>query len=305
MSRNHALFAVVAAALVGVAAPRIAHADLKIAATVPDLAALAQEIGGGHVKVRALSLHTQDPHFVDAKPSLALVVNKADLLLAVGLGLEVGWLPTLQNSARNPKVRRGAAGYLDCSQFVQLRDKRATADRSAGDIHPGGNPHYLYDPRAAAACADGIAAKMAALDPGNAAAYRRNLAAFKKRLAKRVTAWEKRLAPHRGAPIVTYHRSWVYLTGWLGLTEVAYLEPKPGVRPSPRHIAQVIRLARQRKVKLVLQEVYYPDRTGRLVSGKIGARLVQVSAGADVGKGQGYIARMDAVIDALAAALGE
>jgi zinc/manganese transport system substrate-binding protein len=304
MYRNLASVSLLAGLLAGLLAPARAAADLTVVATVPDLAALARDIGGTHVKVSALSLATQDPHWVDARPSATLELNRADLLLAVGMELELGWLPTLQTGARNPRVQPSGPGYLECARQVSALDVPAgRVDRSMGDIHPGGNPHYLHDPRQALACARGIAGRMAELDPANAAAYRAGLDAFERRLAARRALWERRMAPYRGTPIITYHRSWTYLTSWLGLQEIAYLEPKPGIRPSPTHVAAVIRLGKERKVRVVLQEIYYPSNTGTLVAKQLGARLVAVPGGADFHAGQGYIERMDALVDQLEAAL--
>lgn len=304
MNRYLASASLLAGLLAGLLAPTRAAADLTVVATVPDLAALAREIGGAHVKVSALSLATQDPHWVDARPSAALELNRADLLLAVGMELETGWLPTLQTGARNPRVQAGGRGYLACAHLVTALDVPAgRVDRSMGDIHPGGNPHYLHDPRQALACARGIAGRLAELDAANAAAYRAGLDAFERRLEARRAVWERRMAPYRGAPIITYHRSFTYLTSWLGLKEIAYLEPKPGIRPSPTHVAGVIRLGKENKVRVVLQEVYYPSNTGALVAKQLGARLVTAAGGADFHAGQGYIERMDALVDALEAAL--
>ena len=284
--------------------PARAHADLAVVATVPDLAALAREIGGTHAKVSALSLATQDPHWVDPRPSATLELNRADLLLAVGMELEIGWLPKLQTGARNPKVQASGRGYLECASLVKPLDVPAgRVDRSMGDLHPSGNPHYLHDPRQALMCARGIAARMAELDPANAQAYRANLAGFERRLEARRAVWEQRLAPYRGTPIVTYHKSWVYLTQWLGLVEIAYLEPKPGIQPSPTHVAQVIRVGKQRGVKVLLQESYYPANAGTLAAKQIGARLLALPGGADFRAGQGYIERMDALVDQLEKAL--
>lgn len=287
-----------AAALLVVPAP--AHAGLDIVATVPDLAAIAKEIGGSKASVTSLSLHTQDPHWVDAKPSLALDVSRADLLLAVGAELEIGWLPTLLVGARNPKVQRGGSGYLECAGTVSLLDVPAgPVDRSQGDIHPTGNPHYLHDPRAAAVCARSIAARMSELDPGGSSTYKRNLDDFLARLDARRELWEQRMARHRGAPVITYHRSWAYLLAWLGLREAAALEPKPGIAPSPRHVAQVIGLGRSKGVKVLLQEAYLPGRTGQLVASKIGARQVSAPGGTNFHGGQSYIEHIDEIISML------
>lgn len=292
-------------ALLAALVPGSARADLDVVATVTDLAAIAREVGGNHVTVTALTLPTQDPHWVDAKPNLTLQVNKADLLLAVGLDLEVGWLPVLQTGARNAKVQRGGRGFLECAQFVRpLEVPTGPVDRSMGDIHPGGNPHYLYDPRNAAACARGVAARMAELDPANATAYRANAERFAQQLEARRSAWEKRMSPHRGQAVITYHRSWVYFTTWLGLNTVEYLEPKPGIPPSPRHVANVIRTGKQRGVTVLLQESYYPSKTGALVASKIGAKLVQLPGGTDVASGQTYLQHMDGLVSQLAKAMG-
>ncbi|RMH43144.1 MAG: zinc ABC transporter substrate-binding protein [Deltaproteobacteria bacterium] len=292
------------AALAAVFIPSAARADLDVVATVPDLAALAKEVGGARVRVRTLALPTQDPHYVDAKPSLALALNRADLLLAVGLDLEIGWLPTLQTGARNPRIQVGADGFLDCSQFVTPLDVPVgPVDRSKGDIHPRGNPHYLTDPRAAEAVARGIAARMAQLDPDGAADYRANLAAFTRRLAAARRGWEARAAKWSGRSVVPYHNSFHYLTDWLRLSVVAYLEPKPGVKPSPGHVAKVIALGRRQRVRAVLLEDYYPAATAKLAAAKMGAKLIVVPGGAHVDDGQTYIQRMDQVVGLLEEAL--
>jgi zinc/manganese transport system substrate-binding protein len=283
---------------------RDARADLRVVATVPDLAAIARDIGGSHASVTALSLHTQDPHFVDAKPSLALELNKADLLLAVGMDLEVGWLPTLLTGARNGDIQVGSRGYLDCSRFVTALDvPAASVDRSAGDVHRGGNPHYLHDPRAAAKVARGIADRMSELDPDHAEAYANNVTAFVDKLDQARKGWESRLASARGVAVIGYHKSWVYLADWLGLVEVAFLEPKPGVPPSPSHVAKVLVLARKQKVKLVLQEEYYPDDTAKLVADKVPAALLRLPAGANFKGGQGYLERIEAAVQNIEDAL--
>jgi zinc/manganese transport system substrate-binding protein len=280
-----------------------ARAEIKIVASVPDLAALAKEVGGAQVSVKTLSLPTQDPHFIDAKPSLALELNRADVLLLVGLDLEIGWLPTLLVGARNPHIQTGSTGYLDCSQFVHKLDlPTGSVDRSHGDIHPAGNPHYLHDPRAAAAVVQGMAARLGEIDPGHRAVYAANRDAFLARLATARAGWEKRMAPHRGAPIVAYHKTWSYVLDWLGLEAVDYLEPKPGIPPNPQHVANLINVARARKVHVILQESYYPDAASRLVADKIPAELVRVPGGTNFAAGESYVQHIDAMIDALAKA---
>lgn len=278
-----------------------AHARVEVVATVPDLAALAREVGGPDVGVTLLALPTQDPHFVDAKPSMALALSRADLLLAIGLDLEIGWLPTLQVGARNPRIQVGAAGYLECAQFARLLEVPTTKlDRSQGDVHAGGNPHYLVDPRNAAAVATGIARKLAELDPAHAAAYDARLQAFLGKLGAARKRWEQTLAGLRGKSVLTYHRSWVYLADWLGFTVVAELEPKPGIPPTAAHITRVLTLARQKGVTLILQEAYYPAQTSKLVASKLPGQLVVLDGGA--GASEGYVERMDRLVATLAKA---
>lgn len=285
-------------------APKLAHAELEVVATVPDLAAIASEIGGEHVKVTSLALSTQDPHFVDARPHLALVLHRADLLLTVGLGLEDGWLPTLLVGARNAEIQAGASGRLDCSGLVRLLDvPTQRVDRSMGDVHPGGNPHFLYDPRAAAAVAQGIVDRMRRLDPAHANAYTANVTRFLDRLKRVRETWETRLGVYRGTPIVAFHRTTAYLADWLGLVEVDYLEPKPGIPPNPAHVARVLGAARARNVRLITQEQYYPDVTAKLVAEKIPAALVQLPGGTRFERGQSYVEHVEEVAAMLRAAL--
>jgi zinc/manganese transport system substrate-binding protein len=284
---------------------RAAGAPLRVVASTPDLAALAKEIGGDRVSVRSLALPTQDPHFVDAKPSLAIELNRADLLLVVGLDLEVGWLPTLLVGARNAKVQPGSAGYLDCSQFVDVEDvHKAPVDRSQGDIHPTGNPHYTTDPRAAAAVARGIATRLGQVDPGGRAAYEANHERFARRLAEAQKGWEKRLGAARGAPVITYHKTLTYLVSWLGLVEIGQLEPKPGTPPSPRHIASLLELGRARKARAIVQEAYYPDNTAKVIAARLPAALVRLPGATDVARGETYVAHMEAIVVALERGLG-
>jgi zinc/manganese transport system substrate-binding protein len=277
-----------------------ARADLNVVATLPDLAAISKSVGAEHVSVTTLALPTQDPHFVDAKPNLALALNKADLLIVAGLDLEIGWLPTLQLGARNTKIQTGNPGYLDASQFVKILEApTAKVDRSQGDVHPGGNPHYLHDPRAAISVARGIQERLAQLDPKNAAAYKANLDKFTAELTAAQAGWEKRLAALRGMPVISYHKTTAYLGDWLGFDTIAYLEPKPGIPPTPSHVAEVLTLGRQKKARLVVQEEYYPDSTSRLVAAKIPAGLVILPSGADFRAGETYVQRMERLVKKL------
>ncbi|MCY1045762.1 zinc ABC transporter substrate-binding protein [Corallococcus sp. bb12-1] len=290
--------ALLTAAVCFAAAP--ARADLKVVASLPDLAAVARAVGGDKVEVVALALPTQDPHFVDAKPNLALALNRADLLITAGLDLEIGWLPSLQLGARNNRILTGNAGFLDASRFVSLQEVPTTAvDRSQGDVHPGGNPHYLYDPRQGIAVARGIEARMSQLDAKNADTYKANLAKFTQQVQASQQGWEQRLAGLKGAPVIAYHRTTAYLQNWLGFTTVAFLEPKPGIPPNPSHVAQVLGQGKARKVKLVLKEDYYPDGTAKLVASKIPASLIVIPGGTDFRNGQTYVQRIESLVSSL------
>jgi zinc/manganese transport system substrate-binding protein len=212
----------------------------------------------------------------------------------------VGWLPVLQNGARNEKILSGGTGFVDCSQFVRLLEvPPVPQDRSHGDVHPGGNPHYLYDPRAAVPVARGIAARMSQLDPGNAKLYQANVERFTKELEAARAGWEKRLSGLKGAPVVAFHKSLVYLADWTGFDTIAFLEPKPGIPPNPSHVGQVLGLARSRKARILVQEEYYPTNTSRLVAGKIPAPLVVLPGGTDFRGGQTYVQRIEELVKRL------
>lgn len=296
------LAALCAAVFLLAAAP--ARAALNVVTTVPDLAALTKAVGGDLVQVQALALSSQDPHFVDAKPNLALALNRADLLIAIGLDLEIGWLPTLQQGARNPKILVNNPGFLNASQFPRVLDiPQGKVDRSLGDVHPGGNPHYLYDPRQAVAVARGITERLAQLDAKNAATYRANFAKFSDELEKARVGWEKRLTGLKGAPVIAYHRTTTYLADWLGFEPIAFLEPKPGIPPNPSHVASVLAQGRQRKARMLLIETYYPDTTAKLVASKIPAPLVMVHGGTDFRGGETYVQHIEELVGRMEKAL--
>jgi len=300
MHTLRALFALLLATVLLVGLPADAS-GLKVTATTSDLAAIAAAVGGDHAEVTALSLHTQDPHWVDARPNLALTLSRADLLVLAGLDLEVGWLPNLLTGARNADIQPGATGYFDASAFVHLLQvPSGQLDRSQGDVHPGGNPHYTYDPRSALLIAPALADRMSQLDPDNADAYAANAAAFTGELTDAIERWRGQLAHLQGAPVIQFHRSWTYLEDWVGFELVGEIEPKPGVPPTPAHVARTVGLARSKGVKLVLKEFYFPDTTAALVAEKAGASLLTLPGGADFNGGQTYIERMDATVGLLA-----
>lgn len=279
-------------------------AELNVVATHSDLAAIATAVGGNSVRVTGIIEPTQDPHFVDARPHLMLVLNKADLLILVGLQLEVGWLPNLLTGARNPRILPGSPGYLDSSTLVQrLQVPQGQVDRSLGDLHPGGNPHFTKSPHAAIRIAHGLARRFTQLDPKGASSYRRNLANFENRLREAIGKWETMMRPYRGAKVVTYHKSWIYFTSWLNLHNVAYVEPKPGISPDPAHVAQLLKTMRQQNIPIILQEEYYPDATARLLANKSKAHLILCHGGVHLKQGDSYITYIDRLVRAIVAVL--
>jgi len=282
-----------------------ARAALRVVATVPDLAAVAKQIGGEHVQVTSLALHTQDPHWVDARPNLALELARADVLVLQGVELEVGWLPTLLVGSRNRKVQPGALGYVDCSRFAGLREVPAgKIDRALGDVHSGGNPHYTYDPREMIAVARGIAGSLATVDPEHAADYTSRSADFVAALEGAMARWRGELTALNGVNVVAYHRSLPYLADWLGVRVVAFVEPKPGIPPTPAHVARVLKQARAQSARLVLQEGWYPTTTTDLIAQKTGAKLVVLQGYTDFAGGQTYLEHVEAWVQQLRAVAG-
>jgi zinc/manganese transport system substrate-binding protein len=290
------------AVFTAVFAPGAALAKLRVVTTIETFADLARQVGGDRIEARSLARGYMDPHFVESKPSLVIELNRADLLVHVGLELEIGWLPPLVLGARNPKIQAGQPGNLDASVRIPVLDVPATkVDRSLGDIHPQGNPHYWITPVNALVVAQEIAERLEAIDPPGAPAYKANLARFSAELARRRAGWEKRAAPVRGVKVVTYHRSWSYLSAWLGLQEAGYVEPKPGIPAPPSHIAQLIGLMRKEGITMILMESFYPRNTVELVAQKAGARALVLPS--DVGATPaitGYFQLVDAVLQKLA-----
>jgi zinc/manganese transport system substrate-binding protein len=261
------------AALLAAAQP--AFAKLNVVATLTDYGALAAEIGGDKVKVTILAKGTEDPHFVDARPSFIRVLNQADVLLEGGADLEVGWLPTLVNSARNAKILPGAPGRLTLSEGVRLLDlPSGPVDRSMGDVHAAGNPHYAFDPANGKILATSMAGFFSKLDPANQTFYQGNLKKFSERLDARLVEWTKAMEPFRGAKVMTYHKSFDYFLERFGLVLAGTIEPKPGIEPSPTHINALIPQMKQEGVKLVLIEPNRPRKTPEYVARSIGAKLV-------------------------------
>jgi zinc/manganese transport system substrate-binding protein len=259
-----------------------ARAAVRVVASIPTLGSFAKEVGGDRVEVVSLGKGYQDPHFVEPKPSLMVELNKADLLVYVGLDLEIGWLPPLVLGSRNPKIQTGEMGSLDCSRSIPVLDVPATkVDRSMGDIHPSGNPHYWIPPGNAKILAKEIAARLSQIDPAGAATYQKRLADFNARVDAAEKSWQPLVAKMHGQKVVTYHKSWTYVSAWLGLEEVGYLEPKPGIPPDPQHLLHLIQTMRGESVKLLLVEDFYNRNTAQLVAGKASAKMLTLPT--DVG----------------------
>ena len=260
--RSHILM--VMAALAAWIAP--AHAELNVFATVPEWGALAQELGGDKVKVFTATNALQDPHHVEAKPSLIARARSADLVVATGAELEVGWLPLVLQQAGNPKVQPGRPAYFEAAAFVPLLGKPARLDRAEGDVHPAGDPHIQTDARNIARVAAPLAARLAEIDPANAAYYQARYKAFSERWSAAVARWEREAAPLKGAPSVVQHKAFTYLIDWLGMKEIAALEPKPGLEPTTAHLASVLETLQRTPGKMVLRAAYQSDRASQWIA---------------------------------------
>ncbi|HUU32903.1 MAG TPA: metal ABC transporter substrate-binding protein [Vicinamibacterales bacterium] len=298
-------FVVALAAVLAVSAPAFAQGPLKVVATTEDLAALAREVGGDKVSVTALAKGYQDPHFVDPKPSFILAVSRADLLLVVGRDLEIGWLPPLLSSARNNQVQPGAKGYLDASLTVRILDIPAgQITRAMGDVHPLGNPHYWLEPGNGRKMAQAVRDKLSELAPANAAVFAQRYADFDARLAAAEKRWDAALAPYKGAKIVTYHRSWPNFMERFGLDVMGYVEPKPGIPPSPSHTLELIQAMKAEGVKLVVVEPYFDLRTPRSIATQAGGTvLVLAPSVGGTKQATDYIQLFESDVTQLAAAL--
>jgi zinc/manganese transport system substrate-binding protein len=285
------------AAALGVV-PARADARLRIVTTVQTFKSLAEEVGGDKVEVTALVGDAVDPHFVDPRPSYAIVLNRADLLVHVGLQLEIGWLPPLLAQSRNPAIQTGQPGNLDASTSgLAIQDIGVGLSRTQGDIHPLGNPHYWLPPDDALAVARAIEGRLERLDSDDAAYFRERLAQFERKLADKRKEWEAAAAGLRGMKVVTYHKSWGYLTRWLGIQEIGYVEPKPGIPPDPAHLAELVRDAKAEGAKLVIVESFYPRNTAERVATLGGMKLLVLPP-----DGDHYVQLMDGIIRELAAA---
>jgi zinc/manganese transport system substrate-binding protein len=276
---------------------------LNVVATTPDLGAVASAIGGDLINLKVMAKPTEDPHFVDAKPSNIILLNRADVLIEGGAELELGWLPALMESARNNKIAGGAPGHVAASQGIHLVEVPTSFDRSKGDIHSMGNPHFMIDPLNARIVAGNIANHLAQVDPANAAKYRANLAAFQSRIDSKMSEWTKKLAPYAGSKIVTYHKDFPYLAERFKLDVIDNLEPKPGIAPSPAHLAQVITAMKSQNAHVIIVQPFQNRKTAETVARQTGGRVVDLSQQPGAVEGTTtYFDLIDHVVDSLVTA---
>ncbi|HUE57784.1 MAG TPA: metal ABC transporter substrate-binding protein [Candidatus Udaeobacter sp.] len=274
--RLTALFATLAfvTALVGPPGTRAAN-KIQIMTATTDLASLAQEVGGDKVDVESIARGYQDPHFVDAKPSFLLKLKRADLLIVVGLELEIGWLPPLITQSTNPKIQVGAPGYFDASRFAKILEiPTGQVTRAEGDVHPLGNPHYWLDPENGLRIAKGIADKLSQMRPDDAAYFAQRYADFELRLKQADQRWLAEMQPYEGRKIVTYHRSWPNFAEHFHLNVVGYVEPRPGIPPSPQHTVELIRQMKQENVKVIVVEPYFDLKTPNAIARETGGQVL-------------------------------
>lgn len=256
------------------ATPSLSHADIRVFACEPEWAALAEEIGGELVDATSATTALQDPHYIQARPSLIARVRNADLVACSGAQLEIGWLPALLQKANNRNVTPGSDGYFEASMFVQRFDATGNVDRAQGDIHPQGNPHVQTNPHNLRLIAGALAERMAQLDGENADAYLSGVADFTRRWDQAIERWEARAAPLEGLRVITHHKSWVYLERWLGLEEVANLEPVPGLPPTAGHLSQLVKRFGDHGADLIIRAPYQDERASRWLHERTGIPAV-------------------------------
>lgn len=250
---------------------------LKVITTLTDLASLTQEVGGDKVDVEALAKGYQDPHFVEPKPSFLLKLRNADLLILVGLDLEIGWLPPLITQCGNGRIQPGSPGYLDASAFAEILEiPQGVVTRAQGDVHPLGNPHYWLDPNNGRRIAKGIANKLSEMDPPDQQYFQGREQDFEKRLAEADKKWLAEMAPYRGRKVVTYHRSWPNFAKHFDLDVVGYIEPRPGIPPTPSHTIELVNLMKRENVKIELIEPYFDLKTPNSIAAMVGGKVVQM-----------------------------
>jgi zinc/manganese transport system substrate-binding protein len=281
-----------------------ANAKIRVVTTLPDFASLAREIGGDKVEVSTMAKPTEDPHFVDARPSFVVQLRSADVLIDGGAELEIGWLPPLLQNARNAKIEIGKPGRVQASQGVRLMNVPAEVTRAAGDVHALGNPHFMTDPIIAKTVALHIAQSFAAVDAPNAAFYDANYKKFEATINAKLQEWGTAMLPFKGQSVVAYHDSWVYFAHRFGLNIDIFLEPKPGIPPSPSHLAEVIEKMKAQKIKAIIVEPFHDRKIAEKVASSTGAKVVDFAQypGA-LPNTDSYVKLIDTLVSRLAAAM--
>ena len=254
-----------------------AASKLNVVTTTEDLSAIAREIGGDKVDAESIAKGYQDPHFVEPKPSFLLRLQKTNLLIALGLQMEIGWLPPLVTQSRNPRIQAAAPGYMEVSNFCHITEiPQGQVTRAMGDVHPMGNPHYWLDPDNGRRIGKALQEKFSQMQPADAAYFAQRYADFDKRLTVAIKGWDAKMAPYKGRKVITYHRSWPNFCERFGIEVAEYVEPKPGIPPSPSHTLDLINLMNRENIKLILVEPYFDLRTPNSIAQKTGGRVVQL-----------------------------
>ena len=277
---------------------------IKIVTTTPDMKSIAEFVGGNKVSVSSIATGYQNPHFVDPKPSYIISLTKADLFVTVGLDLETGWSPQLLSSSRNTKIQKGAPGYVDASEGMNLLQVPSSANRAEGDIHIFGNPHYWLDPANGKIIARNIANGLERVDPANKSFYESNLQSFNTRIDTKMKEWQTKMAPFKGTKIIAYHNEWVYFETRFGLQIVDFMEPKPGIPPTPSQLVKVIKEVKANNIKVIISSPYFTTTSSDVVSKQTGVKILTLATSAGAFDSiKDYFSLFDYNIDQLTKAL--
>jgi zinc/manganese transport system substrate-binding protein len=278
-----------------------AYAKLNVVTSTTDLADIAKHIGGDKITVTSIARGNQDPHHVEPKPSFMLLLKRANLYFVNGMDLEIGWSPPLEQGSRNPKIMKGGVGYVDCSQGIpRVNVPVGGADRSMGDVHPHGNPHFLLDPQNGIIVAGTITDALVRTDPANREYYIKNRDAFINRVKQAQIRWLQKLQPYRGLKVIAYHDNWAHFARRFGINIVEFIEPKPGISPSPAHVAKVIQTAKAQDVRIIFREPYFSANVPDLVAKNTDGKVIVIPHTVDAVPGTGdYFKLFDYITDQL------
>src|SRR5438128_6012183 len=282
------------------------QAKLNVVASTPDLGSIAREVGGDRIEVTSLAKGTEDPHFVDAKPSFIRILNQADVLIEGGADLEVGWLPPLVLNSRNPKIQLGLPGRIIAAEVIRLLEvPPGPIDRSLGDVHPFGNPHFTLDPVNGKLIARLLAERFCAVAPVDCQVFKTNLKQFEDTIDARLAVWQKQMAPLRGTKVVSYHKSYSYLAERFGLRVVNTIDPKPGIPPSASHVRDLVAQMKAEGVALILMEPNRERKTPAFLANETGAKIAMIpSMVGGTPEARDYLSLFDSIIESLVAAAG-